>query len=118
MFRGKGADVVAVPLHRPADRVTGFHFVDLDWKRHALHAELQRRWQHFLCALRAVQKQRFGPPLQAERPDQADDAEEMVGVKVRKEDFGQREADPIAHHLTLGPFAALEQERFAFAMNG
>ena len=42
----------------------------------------------------------------------------MVGVKVRKEDFGQREADPIAHHLTLGPFAALEQERFAFAMNG
>jgi hypothetical protein len=34
---------------------------------------------------------------------------------VREEDVPQRERDPVAHHLALGAFAAVEQERFAFA---
>jgi len=42
----------------------------------------------------------------------------MIGVKVGEEDLGERKAHPVAHHLALGAFAALEQERFAFAMDG
>jgi len=36
-------------------------------------------------------------------------------VKVREEDFRQREAHPVAHHLALRAFAAFEQQRLALA---
>ncbi|HXE84180.1 MAG TPA: hypothetical protein VN513_12700 [Gemmatimonadales bacterium] len=42
----------------------------------------------------------------------------MIGVKVSEEDFGEREAHPVAHHLALGALAALKQKGLAFTMNG
>jgi hypothetical protein len=39
-------------------------------------------------------------------------------MKMREEDFRQRKAHAVAHHLALGAFAAFEEERFAFAMDG
>src|SRR6266496_3229597 len=112
---GKGADVVAVAL--PHD-VAGLHLVDLDRKRDALDTQLHRGAEDLLGPFGSVQEQRLRPALQAERPDQADDAEKMIGVKMGKEDFAQREAHAVAHHLALGAFAALEQERLALAVNG
>jgi hypothetical protein len=56
--------------------------------------------------------------LQAQRPNQSNDAQEMVGMKVGEEDLGQGKAHPVAHHLALGAFAAFEQQRLALAMNG
>jgi hypothetical protein len=42
----------------------------------------------------------------------------MIGVKVREEDLGQREAHAVAHHLALGAFAALEEQCLPLAVNG
>jgi hypothetical protein len=42
----------------------------------------------------------------------------MIGVEMREEDFFEREAHPVAHHLALGAFAAFEQQRLAFTVNG
>ena len=121
MLRRKRAYVVPVPLPLPpfpSDRVPGLHFCDLDRKRDALDAELHGGAEHLLCAFGPVQKQWFGPTLQAERADQSDDAEEMIGVKVSEEDLGEREAHAVAHHLALRAFAAFEEERFPFPVNG
>src|SRR5207237_1805334 len=119
MLSRKGADVVAIALliARRSDRVSRLHFADLDRKRYALDAELHRRGQNFLGAFGAVEKQRLGTALQAERADQPDDAEEVIGVKVREEDLGEREAHAVAHHLALGAFAALQQKRFALSVD-
>src|SRR3989449_1699321 len=121
VFGRKRKHVVPVPLPPspfPSHRVPGFYFVDLDGKRHTLDTELHGGAQDLLRALGTVQKQRLRPPLETERSDQSNDAQEMIGVKVREKDLGQRKADAVAHHLALGAFAALEQERLAFAVNG
>ena len=47
-----------------------------------------------------------------------DHAEEMVGVHVREEDVLEGERHPEPHHLPLGPFAAVEHQRLAFAHEG
>jgi hypothetical protein len=39
----------------------------------------------------------------------------VIGVKVGEEDVVDVEGDSIAHHLSLRPFAAVEQKRFSFA---
>ena len=39
----------------------------------------------------------------------------MVGVVVGEEDLPKGEAHPVAHHLALGPLAAIEQHRLPFA---
>ena len=58
--------------------------------------------------------ERLGASLEAERPDQPDDTQKMVGVEMREKYLGQGEADPVAHHLPLGAFPALEQQRLPF----
>ena len=108
VFSRKRADVVSVPFHRAGHDVSRLYFHDLDGKRHALDAELHRRGQNFLGALRAVKKQRLGTALQAERADQPDHSEEVIGGKVREEDLGEGEAHAVAHHLALGPLTAFE----------
>src|SRR6267143_2504286 len=118
VFSGKRADVVAIPFCGTGYGISGLYFDDLDGKRYALDAELHRRGQHLLRALGTIQEEWLRPPLQAQRPNQSNDAQEMIGVKVGEEDLGERKAHPVAHHLALGAFAALEQERFAFAMDG
>jgi hypothetical protein len=38
----------------------------------------------------------------------------VVGVHVGEENVGEREADPVAHHLPLSTFAAIEHQRLTF----
>src|SRR2546425_5076122 len=106
MLRRKRAYLVPVPLPPspfPSDGVSRLHLCDLDWKRDALDAELHRGAEHLLCAFGPVQKEWLGATLQAERPDQSDDAEEVIGMKVSEEGLGEREGHPVAH--PLGPRA-------------
>src|SRR5206468_5872580 len=49
-------------------------------------SQLHGRAQDFLRALGTVQEQRLRASLQAQGPNQSDDAEEMIGVEVRSEE--------------------------------
>src|SRR3989442_13790447 len=94
MLRRKRAYLVPVPLPAsplPSDGVSRLHLCDLDWKRDALDAELHRGAEHLLCAFGPVQKEWPGAAPQAQRPDQSDDAEEAIGMKVEGRKFGERE---------------------------
>src|SRR5205823_5621790 len=103
------------PVSRFPNHLTGLHLDDINVERDSLDAELKRLRKQFLRSLRPVQPHRVRTGLQAERTDQTDDSEKMIGVEMREEDLGQREAHPVAHHLALGALAALEQERLALA---
>ena len=116
VFSRKRVDVVAIPLLPHG--VPRFDFRDLDGKGDPFDAELHGRAQDFLGAFGTVQQERLGPPLKPERSDQSDDAQKMIGMKVGEEDLGKREADPVAHHLALGPLTALEQQRLTLSVNG
>src|SRR5437867_2840135 len=94
---------------------TGAHLLDLDIEWHPLNAQRDRLGENPLRSLRTIEAHRLLPSLQPQRTDKPDDAQEMIGVKVREEDLGQRKAHPVAHHLALGALAALEQQRLAFA---
>src|SRR5690606_13923515 len=52
---------------------------------------------------------------QPEGAEQADDAEEVVGVEVGEEDVAEGEAHAVAHHLALGALAAVEQQGLPLA---
>src|SRR5438132_8916650 len=118
MLSGECMDVVAIPRRCAFQSIAGLHFGDFDGEWDPLDAELHRGAQYLLRSFGAIQKKRLRPPLQAERPDQSDDTEKMIGVKVGEEDFRQRKAHPVAHHLALGAFTTLEEQRLALAMNG
>ena len=94
------------------------HLVNLHPKRHPLHPQLDRALEQLLRPLGPVQPDRLLATLEPQRPQQPDYPEEMIGVKVREKDLGQGEAHPKAHHLALGAFAALEQQRLALAHQG
>jgi hypothetical protein len=46
--------------------------------------------------------------LKTQRPNQPDDAKEVVGMEMGEEDLGQREAHAIPHHLALRAFPTFE----------
>src|SRR2546427_2243600 len=71
--------------------------------------------QQLLSAARAIQPHRLLPPLEPERADQPDNAEEVVRVEMGEEDIRQRERHAVAHHLALRPLAALEQQGLPLA---
>jgi hypothetical protein len=60
---------------------------------------------------------RIGSPLQGHCSEQAGEPEEVIGVKVTEEDVVQGEGHAVAHHLSLRPFAAVEEQRFALAFH-
>ena len=64
-------------------------------------------------ATRREEAQGFFPALQPQGPNQPDDPDEVIRVEMREEDVGQREPHPVAHHLALGAFAAVEQQEIA-----
>jgi hypothetical protein len=64
-----------------------------------------------------VDGERLGAVHEAEGPDESRDAQDVVGVVVREKDLSQAEADPVPHHLSLGPFAAVEQQHLALAVD-
>ena len=102
-----------IPLHRPR-----LQLMNLDLERHPFHAESDRALEQLLGPFRPVQLDRLLAPLQPQRAQQPDHPQEMIGVKVREKDLGQGKAHPIAHHLALGAFAALEQQRLPLAHQG
>ena len=56
--------------------------------------------------------------LELHRAHETNNAEHVVSVEVREEDVGRQERDPVAHHLALRAFAAIEEERLAVAHEG
>ena len=46
-----------------------------------------------------------------------ENAEKMVGVVVGEENVLEGKADPVAHHLALGAFAAIEQQHLSLAVH-
>src|SRR5437879_1469660 len=119
-LRGKSLDRVRVPC--PVSRVpfdpSRLQFPDLAPERHPFHAEFDRALEQPLRAFGAVQLDRLLAPLQPQGAQQADHPEKMIGVKVREKDLGQGKAHAVAHHLALGAFAALEQQRLPLAHQG
>src|SRR5438105_10378560 len=79
VFGRKGADVVAVPFRGTGYGISGPYFDDLHGKRYPLDAQLHRRGQHLLRTPGTVQEERLGAPLQSQRPNQSNDAQEMIG---------------------------------------
>ena len=57
-----------------------------------------------------VERHRRGAVLQPHRPEQAGDAEHVVGVIVGEEDLAKGEAHAVAHHLALVALAAVEED--------
>src|SRR2546421_10122356 len=97
MLRGKHVNVVPFPFPlSPVPDYLWFHFLDLDVEGNALHPQLQRLREQLLRPLRPIEPHRLGARLQPERANQSDHAEEVVRVKMRKKNLGQRKAHPIA----------------------
>src|SRR5256885_9465769 len=119
MLRGKHVNVVPFPFPlSPFPDYPWFPFLDLDVEGTPPPPQLERLREQLLPPLRPIQPHRLGARLQPERANQSDHAEEVVRVKMRKKNLGQRKAHPIAHHLALGPLTTLEQESLAFAHEG
>jgi hypothetical protein len=55
--------------------------------------------------------------LQPHGAQEPNDAEQMIGVIVGEENLLKREPDAVAHHLALGPFPTVEQDRLAFSLH-
>jgi hypothetical protein len=110
---GEDDEVVTVPL----ETVAGADLDDVDRELVALDAEGHRGAEHLACALRAVERHRLGAVLEPHGPQESGDAEDVIGVVVGEEDFAEREADPVAHHLPLGALAAVEEEHLPFAVH-
>src|SRR5438128_11160830 len=100
MLRGKDANVVRFPF--PASRFPkhhpGFHFLDLDVELNSLHPELNRLAEQLLRPLRPIQPHPRLAPLPPHRPDPPEHPDNMIGMKMRKEDLRQRKPHPLAHH--------------------
>ena len=56
--------------------------------------------------------------LQGHGPEEPDDAQEMIGVKMGDEDGLDPETRPVPHHLPLGALAAVEEHQIAFSLHG
>ena len=97
------------------DRLPRLHLRHIDAKADALDAELRRAPQMPARPARPPQPERLDAPLKRHRPHQPNDANDVVGMEVREEDVLQHERDAVAHHLTLRPFAAIEQHRLSLA---
>jgi hypothetical protein len=91
---------------------------DLDRKLVALDAEVDRGAEHAGGAAGAVQRHRRRPVLKSHGPEEPGDAEQVVGVVVAEEDFGEGEADGVPHHLPLVALPAVEEDGLPFALDG
>src|SRR5262245_39861654 len=113
MINVEDLDDVAITF----EALSRFNFCDLDGERGSLEAERLGAAQHTARATGPPQSKPFRAALQRHRAHQSDHAEQMIRVKVRKEDVFERKRDSVAHHLPLRAFAAIEHQRLAFAMH-
>ena len=109
----EGDDVVRAAL----DALAGVEAADVDAEGDALDAELHRLAEGVLGAAGGPEAHRLLAALEAEGAQQADDAEEVVGVEVGEEDVVEGEAGAVAHHLALGALAAVEHQQLALALD-
>jgi len=91
---------------------------DLYGKPESIEAELLGATQHTRAAARAPQCEFVGSTLKRHRSHQADDADDVIGMKVREEDICNRERDVVTHHLALRSLAAVEEQRLTLAHDG
>ena len=114
MLDGEREDRISLARDRRARRDLG----DLERKGEPLDAEAVGALEERVKPRRAPEAKRFGARLQRERAQQAEDAEDVIGVVVREEEVVERERDAVAHHLALGALAAVDEQRFALADEG
>ena len=111
MHRGEGDDLVSCASD-PALRIE-LDYVDRE--AHPVHAEAHRLAQHSPRAARAPEAHRLLPPLQRKSAKETDHTYHVIAVQVCKEYVVERERDPVAHHLSLRAFAAVEHQRLTLA---
>src|SRR5688500_8586850 len=114
MVREEGYDGVL----RATDRVVGGDLGDLHRKAESLDAEAFGASKHLARAAWSPEMKCIGASLERHGAHQPDDAEHMVGVKVCEEDVAQREGHAVAHHLSLGAFTTIDQQRLSLAYDG
>ena len=110
MRRRKGQDRVSLP----DDCATRLDF----GYRHRISEPLAENFgplQEPRSACGSPHTQRLRPALQLHRAHEADRAEHVIGMEMREENVAGHQRDPVPHHLSLGPFAAVEQESLTVA---
>ena len=111
MIQRKGMDEIALS----GNGVTGSEFANFDSECEAFRTERFSALEHSFGTGWSPESQGFGSTLKRHGPEEPDDPDEMISVKVREEDVVEVEGDSVAHHLPLGPLATIEEKGFSFA---
>jgi hypothetical protein len=91
---------------------------DLDIVRRSVSCESDTVADVFDDLVRAVDTDRVFASLKRPRLCQTRETEEVVAVFVGHKDVVDGEPRRVSHHLSLGPFAAVEKQQVAFAFDG
>ena len=105
MRDGEGRDAVS-PSRQD---VAGFQLHQLELEPDVAGGPKRQR-QQLAQTARARDPKRFLARAQIERLQHAGQPEPMIGVEVGQKDLGQLHQSHRADQLTLGPFAAVEQD--------
>jgi hypothetical protein len=97
--------------------VAWLQLLNFDWELVALDSQGYGRTQHALSPPGAVQQHGCSAILQTHGPKETGHPEQMVGMVVGKEDVAKAETHTIPHHLPLIAFTAVEENRFALAVD-
>ena len=97
------------------DRRTGRDLGDFERKGETFDAESVGAFHHRLNAFWSPKSQRFSARSERQGAKQAEEAEKVIGMKVREENISDRERDSVAHHLALSAFAAIDEHGLTFA---
>src|SRR5919108_1870589 len=97
------------------DGLAWIHFGDIELEADTFDAELRSTSQMPTRTAGTPKPKRFDTSLQRHRPHETDDANDVIGVEVGEENVLEYERDAIPHHLSLSPFAAVEQHGLSLA---
>jgi hypothetical protein len=107
----EGEDLVVLATHQITVRQLGYFYRESG----TIATKLLRAVYDARGGTRAPESQRFRSSLQRHGAHETNNAKNMIGVQVCEKNILQREGDSVAHHLSLGTFAAIEEERLTFA---
>jgi hypothetical protein len=95
--------------------VSGSEFANFESECEAFRTERFSALEHSFGTGWSPESQGFGSTLKRHRPEEPDDANEVIGVEVREEDVVEVEGDSVAHHLALCAFTAIEEKGLSLA---
>ena len=99
------------------DGIPGPHLLDCYRKLYPIYPQVDGSLKDLIRAWRSVDLQRFLSALQRQGPEEADDSQEMVGMKVSDENGLYSEARPVPHHLPLSTLSAVEEHQITLSLN-